>query len=34
MISIPLSSQHTEADFQARFKGRPELEGLIAQLNQ
>ncbi|XP_034713124.1 39S ribosomal protein L48, mitochondrial [Etheostoma cragini] len=25
--------QHTEADFQARFKGRPELEGLIAQMN-
>ncbi|KAM8900600.1 large ribosomal subunit protein mL48 [Spinachia spinachia] len=25
-------SQHTEAHFQARFKGRPELEGLIAQL--
>lgn len=27
-------SQHTEADFQARFKGRPELDGLIAQINQ
>uniref|UniRef100_A0A3Q3XQ71 Large ribosomal subunit protein mL48 n=1 Tax=Mola mola TaxID=94237 RepID=A0A3Q3XQ71_MOLML len=26
--------EHTEADFQARFKGRPELEGLIAQMNQ
>ncbi|XP_039894244.1 39S ribosomal protein L48, mitochondrial-like [Simochromis diagramma] len=26
--------QHTEADFQARFKARPELEGLIAQMNQ
>uniref|UniRef100_G3Q533 Large ribosomal subunit protein mL48 n=1 Tax=Gasterosteus aculeatus aculeatus TaxID=481459 RepID=G3Q533_GASAC len=25
-------SEHTEAHFQARFKGRPELEGLIAQL--
>ncbi|KAM9335359.1 large ribosomal subunit protein mL48 [Symphorus nematophorus] len=25
--------EHTEADFQARFKGRPELEGLIAQMN-
>ncbi|XP_019210612.1 39S ribosomal protein L48, mitochondrial-like [Oreochromis niloticus] len=25
---------HTEADFQARFKARPELEGLIAQMNQ
>ncbi|KAA8582663.1 hypothetical protein FQN60_006334 [Etheostoma spectabile] len=25
--------QHNEADFQARFKGRPELEGLIAQMN-
>ncbi|XP_039456129.1 39S ribosomal protein L48, mitochondrial-like [Oreochromis aureus] len=24
---------HTEADFQARFKARPELEGLIAQMN-
>uniref|UniRef100_A0A669BXQ3 Uncharacterized protein n=1 Tax=Oreochromis niloticus TaxID=8128 RepID=A0A669BXQ3_ORENI len=28
------TSQHTEADFQARFKARPELEGLIAQMNQ
>uniref|UniRef100_A0A669BQC5 Uncharacterized protein n=1 Tax=Oreochromis niloticus TaxID=8128 RepID=A0A669BQC5_ORENI len=27
------TSQHTEADFQARFKARPELEGLIAQMN-
>ncbi|XP_070786070.1 large ribosomal subunit protein mL48 [Enoplosus armatus] len=26
--------EHTEADFQARFKGRPELEGLIAQMSQ
>lgn len=26
--------EHTEADFQARFKARPELEGLIAQINQ
>lgn len=26
--------EHTEADFQARFKGRPELEGLIAQISQ
>lgn len=26
--------EHTEADFQARFKSRPELEGLIAQMNQ
>nr|ACQ58001.1 39S ribosomal protein L48, mitochondrial precursor [Anoplopoma fimbria] len=25
--------EHTEADFQARFKGRPELEGLIAQMS-
>ncbi|XP_051763970.1 39S ribosomal protein L48, mitochondrial [Ctenopharyngodon idella] len=25
--------QHTEADFQARFKTRPELEGLIAKIN-
>ena len=25
-------SQHTEADFQARFKARPEMEGLIAQI--
>ncbi|KAF6730670.1 39S ribosomal protein L48, mitochondrial [Oryzias melastigma] len=24
--------EHTEADFQARFKARPELEGLIAQI--
>ncbi|XP_078078992.1 large ribosomal subunit protein mL48 [Mustelus asterias] len=24
---------HTEADFNARFKARPELEGLIAQIN-
>lgn len=28
------SSQHTEADYQARFKGRPELEGLRAQMTQ
>ncbi|XP_039894281.1 LOW QUALITY PROTEIN: 39S ribosomal protein L48, mitochondrial-like [Simochromis diagramma] len=27
-------TEHTEADFQARFKARPELEGLIAQMNQ
>lgn len=26
--------QHTQADFQVRFKGRPELEGLLAQMNQ
>ncbi|KAM4714106.1 large ribosomal subunit protein mL48 [Anableps anableps] len=26
--------EHTEADYQARFKARPELEGLIAQINQ
>ncbi|KAK2862901.1 hypothetical protein Q5P01_002434 [Channa striata] len=25
--------EHTEADFQSRFKARPELEGLMAQLN-
>ncbi|TNN49884.1 39S ribosomal protein L48, mitochondrial [Liparis tanakae] len=25
--------QHTVADFQARFKGRPDLEGLIAQIS-
>ncbi|KAM4536821.1 large ribosomal subunit protein mL48 isoform 2-T2 [Odontesthes bonariensis] len=25
--------EHTEADFQARFKARPELEGLMAQIN-
>nr|XP_055063962.1 39S ribosomal protein L48, mitochondrial [Misgurnus anguillicaudatus] len=25
--------QHTEADFQSRFKARPELEGLIAKMN-
>lgn len=25
-------SQHTEADFQARFKARPEMEGLMAQM--
>ncbi|XP_026208206.1 39S ribosomal protein L48, mitochondrial [Anabas testudineus] len=25
--------EHTEADFQARFKARPELEGLLAQMN-
>lgn len=25
-------SQHTKADFQARFKARPEMEGLIAQM--
>uniref|UniRef100_UPI00398F3E3A large ribosomal subunit protein mL48 n=1 Tax=Pristiophorus japonicus TaxID=55135 RepID=UPI00398F3E3A len=25
--------EHTEADFNARFKARPELEGLIAQIN-
>ncbi|CAF97005.1 unnamed protein product, partial [Tetraodon nigroviridis] len=24
--------EHTEADYQARFKGRPELEGLLAQM--
>uniref|UniRef100_UPI0037E75462 large ribosomal subunit protein mL48 n=1 Tax=Semicossyphus pulcher TaxID=241346 RepID=UPI0037E75462 len=30
---VQLSLQeHTEADFQARFKGRPELEGLMAQI--
>nr|XP_020504488.1 39S ribosomal protein L48, mitochondrial [Labrus bergylta]XP_029136055.1 39S ribosomal protein L48, mitochondrial [Labrus bergylta] len=26
--------EHTEADFHSRFKGRPELEGLMAQINQ
>ncbi|XP_068443805.1 large ribosomal subunit protein mL48 [Clinocottus analis] len=26
-------TKHTEADFQARFKGRPDLEGLIAQIS-
>ncbi|KAF7229874.1 large ribosomal subunit protein mL48 [Nothobranchius furzeri] len=26
--------EHTEADFHARFKSRPELDGLIAQINQ
>lgn len=26
--------EHTEADFQARFKARPELEGLMAQMGQ
>lgn len=26
--------EHTEADYQARFKARPELEGLIAQMGQ
>ncbi|KAF7642221.1 hypothetical protein LDENG_00261890 [Lucifuga dentata] len=26
--------EHTEADYQARFKSRPELEGLLAQMNQ
>lgn len=26
--------EHTEADFYARFKARPELEGLMAQMNQ
>ncbi|XP_030609664.1 large ribosomal subunit protein mL48 [Archocentrus centrarchus] len=26
--------EHTEADFQARFKARPELEGLVAQMKQ
>uniref|UniRef100_A0A672MTU7 Mitochondrial ribosomal protein L48 n=1 Tax=Sinocyclocheilus grahami TaxID=75366 RepID=A0A672MTU7_SINGR len=25
--------QHTETDFQARFKTRPELEGLLAKIN-
>lgn len=25
--------QHTEADFQSRFKARPELEGLIAKIS-
>ncbi|XP_004079995.1 39S ribosomal protein L48, mitochondrial [Oryzias latipes] len=25
--------EHTEADFQARFKARPELEGLMSQMN-
>ncbi|KAM8746622.1 large ribosomal subunit protein mL48-like [Acanthopagrus schlegelii] len=25
-------TEHTEADFQARFKARPEMEGLIAQI--
>lgn len=33
LLFFPLS-QHTEADYQARFKARPELEGLIAQINQ
>ncbi|MEQ2208687.1 hypothetical protein XENOCAPTIV_011689 [Xenoophorus captivus] len=28
-----LVKEHIEADFQARFKARPELEGLIAQIN-
>ncbi|KAM6970178.1 large ribosomal subunit protein mL48 [Aplochiton taeniatus] len=28
-----LVNQHTEADYQARFKARPELEGIIAQIN-
>ncbi|XP_057710593.1 39S ribosomal protein L48, mitochondrial [Corythoichthys intestinalis] len=27
-------NEHTEADFLARFKARPELEGLMAQMNQ
>lgn len=27
-------NEHTQADFQVRFKGRPELEGLLAQMNQ
>uniref|UniRef100_A0A3P9Q882 Large ribosomal subunit protein mL48 n=1 Tax=Poecilia reticulata TaxID=8081 RepID=A0A3P9Q882_POERE len=32
---VQLSVQeHTEADYQARFKARPELEGLVAQINQ
>ncbi|XP_042257992.1 uncharacterized protein LOC121889846 isoform X1 [Thunnus maccoyii] len=26
--------EHTEADFQGRFKARPELEGLMAQISQ
>lgn len=26
--------EHTERDFQERFKARPQLEGLIAQVNQ
>ncbi|XP_078147933.1 large ribosomal subunit protein mL48 isoform X1 [Centroberyx gerrardi] len=26
------AKEHTEADYQARFKARPELEGLIAQM--
>ncbi|XP_034412850.1 39S ribosomal protein L48, mitochondrial [Cyclopterus lumpus] len=26
-------TEHTVADFQARFKGRPDLEGLIAQIS-
>ncbi|XP_069564171.1 large ribosomal subunit protein mL48 isoform X1 [Brachyistius frenatus] len=26
--------EHTEADFHARFKARPELDGLMAQVNQ
>nr|XP_057923374.1 39S ribosomal protein L48, mitochondrial isoform X2 [Doryrhamphus excisus] len=26
--------EHTQADFQARFKSRPELEGLLAQISQ
>ncbi|XP_051256978.1 39S ribosomal protein L48, mitochondrial [Dicentrarchus labrax] len=26
--------EHTEADYKGRFKGRPELEGLVAQMNQ
>ncbi|KAM4612132.1 large ribosomal subunit protein mL48 isoform 2-T2 [Polymixia lowei] len=26
--------EHTEPDYQARFKARPELEGLMAQMNQ
>uniref|UniRef100_A0A3B3V524 Large ribosomal subunit protein mL48 n=1 Tax=Poecilia latipinna TaxID=48699 RepID=A0A3B3V524_9TELE len=32
---VQLSVQEqTEADYQARFKARPELEGLVAQINQ
>ena len=33
LFPICLYFQHTDVGFQALFKARPELEGLIAQIN-